>query len=238
MSLSGKRVVVIGGSSGIGFAVAKQSVDEGARVVIASHNAERVQAAAERLTGDVKGVQLDVTDETAVRDFFTNLGAFDHLAYTAGEALVLRPFTDLSTDEARTFFEIRYWGAFTAAKYAAPNIADGGSIVLTSGGVATRPGPGTAVPASTTGATESLVRALALDLAPIRVNAVRPGVVRTELWQGTIPEPDALYQSVAGQLPVRRVGEPAEAAAAYLYLMRSAYTTGTVLTVDGGHALV
>jgi NAD(P)-dependent dehydrogenase (short-subunit alcohol dehydrogenase family) len=238
MSLSEKRVVVIGGSSGIGFAVAKLSADEGDHIVIASSNLQRAQAAADRINGDTEAIQLDVTNESAIHEFFANVGTFDHLAYTAGERLLLKPLAELTTAEARAFFEIRYWGAFAAAKHAIGHINDTGSIVLTSGGVATRPAPGTTVPASTTGAVESLVRSLALDLAPVRVNAVRPGVIRTELWDETIPEPDTFYGSVGNQLPVQRVGEPAEAAAAYIYVMNNAYATGTVLAIDGGQALV
>lgn len=238
MSLSGKRVVVIGGSSGIGFAVAKLSAGEGAEVLIASRNPERAQAAVDQLPAKVETIRLDVTSESAIEEFFATVQTFDHLVYTAGEPLLLKPLTELNSAEAREFFETRYWGAFNAAKHAAPRINGTGSIVLTSGGVATRPAAGTAVPASTTGAIESLVRALTLDLAPVRVNAVRPGVIRTELWDGTVPEPEGLYQSVADQLPTGRVGEPGEAAAAYVFLMNNAYATGSVLTIDGGHALV
>jgi NAD(P)-dependent dehydrogenase (short-subunit alcohol dehydrogenase family) len=109
--------------------------------------------------------------------------------------------------------------------------------VLSSGTVATRPGPGSALASSVTGAAEALTRALALELAPVRVNAVRPGPVRTELWAGTVPDPEALYAEFSGQLPLRRVGEPDEVAAAYVHLMDSGFSTGSVITVDGGQSL-
>lgn len=240
MSINGKRVVVIGGTSGIGLAVAEQAVKQGAEIVIASSDQSRVEEAAAKLAaaGQVRGIRVDATDEASIRSLFDEVGAFDHLVYTAGEALLLKPITEVSAEEARAFFERRYWGAFLAAKHAAAHLRPGGSIVLTSGGVATRPAPGTSVPASTTGAVESLTRALALDLAPIRVNAVRPGVIRTELWDGTVPEPQPFLDAVAGTLPVQHVGTPEEIAQTYLYLLNNTYSTGTVVVADGGQALV
>lgn len=238
MSLDGKRVVVVGGTSGIGFAIAGLAAAGGARVIVASSNQDKVDGAVKRLGDAVEGVRLDVTDESAIEAFFGQIGEFDHLAYTAGEALLLKPLAELTSAEARAFFEIRYWGAFLAAKYGAPAIREGGSIVLSSGGVATRPAPGTSVPASTTGAGEALVRALALELAPIRVNAVRPGPVDTELWTGTVPDPQGLMAHFAGLLPVKRVGNAQEVAAAYIYLMENGFTTGSVITIDGGQTLV
>jgi len=236
MSLQGSRVIVIGGTSGIGFAVAAGAAAAGASVVVASSNQDRVDTAAKRLPGSSRGVRLDVTSEAAVAGFFAAEGAFEHLVYTAGEALLLKPAGAVSPDEARSFFERRYWGAFWAARHAAPLI-QAGSIVFTSGTVAARPAPGTALPASVTGAIESLTRALAVELAPIRVNAVRPGPVRSEMWAATVPDPQVVYDDFSGRIPMRRIAEPDEIAAAYLYLMENPFTTGTVLTADGGTLL-
>jgi NAD(P)-dependent dehydrogenase (short-subunit alcohol dehydrogenase family) len=112
-------------------------------------------------------------------------------------------------------------------------------VVLTTGTAGRRPLPGTTVAASLCGAMESLTRALALELAPLRVNAVAPGIVRTELWRD-LPEADRdiLFKSAAESLPAGRIGEPADVAEAYLYLMRGAYSTGSVVVVDGGTVLV
>jgi NAD(P)-dependent dehydrogenase (short-subunit alcohol dehydrogenase family) len=238
VTFNGKRVVAIGGTSGIGFAIATRVAAEGGQVIVASSTQEKIDNAVKRIDGDVKGVRLDVTDEAAIGGFFAETGEFDHLAYTAGEALLLKPLAELTSAEARAFFEVRYWGALLSVKYGAPRIRPGGSIVLSSGGVATRPAPGTSIAASTTGADEALVRALALELVPIRVNAVRPGPVATELWTGTVPNPEELLEAFAGQLPLKRVGTAEEVAAAYVYLMENGFTTGTVLTIDGGQALV
>ncbi|MFI5860023.1 SDR family oxidoreductase [Streptomyces sp. NPDC051546] len=232
-----RRVVVMGGTSGVGFAVAQNAVAQGSEVVVASSSQERVDLAVKRLDGPAEGVRVDVADEAALAAFFDRTGAFDHLVYTAGEPLVLKPLADLTAAESRAFFERRYWGALLAAKYAAPKLRTGGSITFTSGAFATRPAPGAALGASITAAVEGLTRALALELAPLRVNAVRLGAIRTELWDGSVPDPEAFLRAQGDALPVRRVGSPAEAAEAYLYLLGNGYATGTVLTLDGGAAL-
>ncbi len=238
MGLRGQRIVVIGGTAGIGLAVAEAAGQEGARVVVASRRQESVDAALKRLPEDAEGRVLDATDEDAVRDFFAELGGYDHLVYTAGEALLMESLAESDLGRARAFLDIRLWGAYTAVKYGASSIREGGSVVLTTGTVARRPLPGTTVAAALCGAMESLTRALALELAPLRVNIVMPGVVRTELWRELDAEDrDALFESVAGSLPVGRIGEPADVAEAYLYLMRGGFSTGSTVVVDGGTLL-
>ncbi|MFZ3493017.1 SDR family oxidoreductase [Streptomyces sp. 5.8] len=234
---STQRVVVIGGTSGIGFAVAQSAAVQGSNVVVASSSQDRVDLAVKKLGGRAEGIVLDVADEAALAAFFDRIGEFDHLVYTAGESLLLKPFADLTAEESRAFFERRFWGALLAAKYATPRLRPGGSITFTSGAFATRPAPGTSLGASVTAAVEGLTRALALELAPLRVNAVRLGAIRTELWDSTVPDPEAFLQAQGSGLPVQRVGSPEEAAAAYLYLLDNGYATGTVLTLDGGAAL-
>ena len=140
---------------------------------------------------------------------------------------------------ARQFFETRYWGAFTAAKHGAPLIRPGGSIVFSSGSAGLRPRAGWALGASICMAMEGLTRALAVELAPIRVNVVTPGFVRTPLWQN-IPEDDreAMFVAAGERLPVGRVGEAAEVAETYVFLMRQGFATGQSFVVDGGGVLV
>ncbi|MEU9442669.1 SDR family oxidoreductase [Streptomyces sp. NPDC048304] len=239
MSLQGQRIVVIGGTSGIGLAVAEGAAREGAEVVVASRRQESVDAALERLPDSAEGQLLDATDEDAVRGFFERIGAYDHLVYTAGESLLLETVADADVARARQFLDTRLWGAYTAVKYGAGSIRPGGSVVLTTGTAARRPMPGSSAASALCGAMESLTRALAVELAPLRVNVVSPGVVRTELWR-ELPEADreGLFRSSAESLPVGRVGEPADVAEAYLYLMRAGYSTGAVVVVDGGGTLV
>jgi NAD(P)-dependent dehydrogenase (short-subunit alcohol dehydrogenase family) len=239
MTLDGKRIVVLGGSSGIGLATAKAAAKEGASVVVASSRKARIDDALAKLPAGTEGHVLDLANETAVQALFASLGGFDHLVFTAGETLQLGSLTSTDVEAARRFFGLRYWGAYLAAKYGRGSIRPGGSIVFTSGLAGKRPHAGWALGASICSAMEGLTRALAVELAPIRVNIVCPGVVKSPLW-GKMTEADraALYRQTADRLPVGHVGETEEIAEAYLYLMHQTYGTGQVLVVDGGAALV
>src|ERR1700677_164669 len=199
----------MGGSSGIGLAVAQQAASQGTKLVIVSSNAERVQKAAESLGNNAQGHTVDLSDEQAVETLFSELGAFDHLVFTAGDSLQLQDLATTDLKQARRAFELRYWAALAAAKYGCKNIRQGGSIVLTTGIAGQRPRKGWVVAASVCGTIEALTRALAVELAPIRVNAVSPGVVRTSLWQNiTVEERERLFETLGNSLPVGRVGEP------------------------------
>lgn len=234
-----KRVVIVGGSSGIGLAVAEKAALQGAEVVIVSSNAARVQQAIQSIGGEARGQAVDVSDEKAVESFFTNLGAFDHLVFTAGDSLQLHKLADTDLEQARRAFELRYWSALAAVKYGSPQIRRGGSVVLTTGIAGQRPQSGWVIAASVCGTIEALTRALAIELAPIRVNAVSPGVVRTNLWQNmSSSERERLFDSVRKRLPVGRVGEAHDIAQAYLFLMKEGFGTGQTVVVDGGTVLV
>jgi NAD(P)-dependent dehydrogenase (short-subunit alcohol dehydrogenase family) len=237
--LSEKRIVVLGGSSGIGLAVAQQVVARGARAIIASSNANRVEQALATLGTKAEGHTLDLSNERDIQDFFQTVGDFDHLVFTAGDTLQLNELAETDLTKARRAFELRYWAVLAAVKYASKYIREGGSIILTTGVAGERPQKGWTLAASVCGAIVSLTRALAVELAPIRVNAVSPGVVRTNLWQN-IPESDrdGMYESVGKGLLVGRVGEAGEIARAYLFLMQEGYSTGQTVVVDGGAVLV
>jgi len=237
--LQHKRVVVVGGSSGIGLAVAEQVAAQGAQVVIVSSNAERIQKAVESISGEARGQAVDVSDERALAAFFSKLGPFDHLVFTAGDTLHLHDLASTDLQQARRAFELRYWAALAAVKYGSPYIRKEGSIVLTTGIAGQRPQKGWVIAASVCGTIEALTRALAVELAPIRVNAVSPGVVRTNLWQNmSAPERERLFESVGSSLPVGRVGEASDIAQAYLFLMQEGFATGQTVVVDGGTVLV
>ncbi len=239
MTLNGQRIVILGGTSGLGLAAAQAAAREGAKVVVASSRQARVDEALAALPPGAEGQALDLLDGEAVKAFFTRIGAFDHLVYTAGESLKLGLLADSDIDEARRFFDLRYWGAFAAAKHGAPHIRPGGSIVFTSGIASERPLAGWALGASICSAMEGLTRALAVELAPLRVNIVSPGVVKTPLWANMTEDGrEGLYRGQAYALPVRHVGEAEEVAEAYLYLMRQTYGTGHTLVADGGALLV
>lgn len=240
LGLDQKRVVVIGGTSGIGFAVAEGARADGASVVVGSSTAAKVAAAKQRLAG-AEGFTVDVKDEASVAAFFEQVGAFDHLVFTAGDWASFGggPVAKLDVAGAASAFAVRFWGAVTAVKHAAKQIREGGSITLTDGMIAHRPRKGAAISTAMAGAVEHLTQALAVELSPIRVNAVCPGLIQTEVWNA-IPEEqrEERWTRMTQRLLVKRIGTPREAAEAYLYLMRGGYTTAQVLRVDGGQTAI
>ena len=237
--LTGRKVILLGGSSGIGFATAKKAAAEGARIVIVSGNRQRVDQALKELPAGSEGYAVDLSKEENIRDFFASTGRFDHLVYSAGENLVLSPIAQTEVRQAQGFFSIRFWGAFATVKYAAPLINEGGSIGLTSGTASIRPGAGWSVASAICGAMEGFVRAMAVELAPIRVNCVVPGVIMTPLWDSMGPQGrDELFNQVSKSSLVKRVGQPDDVAEGFLYLMKQRNGTGQSLLIDGGAALV
>lgn len=237
--LKNKRVVILGGSTGIGLATAKAAAEEGAIVTIVSSSQKKIVAALSELPTNCGGQAVDLSNEENIKDFFDKNGKFDHLLYTAGENLNLTTLNSTDLQPARNFFTVRYWGAVAAIKYATPWINTGGSISLTSGIASLRPGAGWALASSICGAMEGLCRAMAVELAPIRVNVVLPGVIKTNLWD-SMSEKDRqnFYDSVANSLLVKRVGRAEDIAQTYLFLMKQSFATGQTFIIDGGTALV
>lgn len=236
-SLNQQRIVIIGGSQGMGFAVAEGAIAEGASVVIGSSNAGKVADATARLGPQASGRAVDVRDEASVAAFFEAVGAFDHLVFAAGEAgpgAARGAIAELDLDKAAEGQEVRFWGALRAIKHALPHLPPTGSITLTDGIVARRPVKGFALGSAFAGSLEHLVRGLAVDLAPIRVNSVSPGLVLTERLA---PWPVEQLRQFTSRQPLPRAGQPEELAQAYLFLMRGTFTTGQVITVDGGATL-
>jgi NAD(P)-dependent dehydrogenase (short-subunit alcohol dehydrogenase family) len=238
VDLNGRKIVIIGGSSGMGLATAAAAATAGASVTIASSDASRLDRALTALPHGCAGAVVDTRSEASVAEAFDQVGELDHLVYTAGNTVTPRALTAVTLEEARQLSEVRFWGAVTAVKHAAPRIRPGGSIVLTSGTIGVRPSRGTALAASSAAAIEGLARGLAVELAPVRVNAVRPGAIRTPLWDAVPPERrTALFAALAERTLTKTVGEADQIAAAHLYLMGNQFVTGTVLTVDGGALL-
>ncbi len=238
-NLRGKRIVLLGGTSGFGLATAKAAAEEGANIVVVSSRQQRVDSALSQLPEGSEGYTADLANEQQVENLFKQIGKFDHLVFTAGETLQLKELSNVNMDDARQFFNIRYWGALMAAKYGSQYIRTGGSITLTNGTIGLRPWKGWTVAASITGAIESLTRALAVELAPIRVNAVCAGMVRTDLW-GNISETEreAMFNDVGSKLLTGKIGEANDIAEAFLYLVKGNYTTGQIIVADGGGVLV
>ena len=236
MALNGTIVVILGGSSGIGLATAKAARAEGARVIITGRSPERLQAAKAVLGGDVKTAAVDVADEAGTRALFTELERVDHVFITAG-AVVFDPKLATEIESIRSALDTRFWGAFYAAKFAAAKMGAGGSITFMSGAAAIRPIRGASVATASCAAVESFARALAVDLAPIRVNAIQPGLIDTPFLDTLGERRNAFIAEYSKRLPVGRPGRPEEVADAVLFLMRNGFVTGITLTIDGGGVL-
>lgn len=239
MSLENRKVVILGGTSGIGLATARAALAQGATVVVSSSSQDKVTAAVTQLGSRAEGQVANLNDVGAVSKLFAGIGSFDHLVYTAGEQLQLSELASTQMSAARKAFDLRVFGAIGAVKTAASNIRQGGSIVLTSGIISARPLKGYTVIAGICGAMEGFTRALAVELAPIRVNSVSPALVRTPLWSN-IPENqrEAMFRNVGAKLPVGRIGEADDIAQTYVYLMNNAFATGQTIVIDGGGLLV
>ncbi len=237
MILKGKKVIILGGSSGVGLATAKAAVEEGAKVLIASRSREKLERARSEAGGRVGIFVLDVTREEEVGGFFERAGAFDHLVTTAAEGIT-GPFLELPPEAVQVLFESKFWGQYRAARHAARQIREGGSITFFSGVAAKKPIPGFSSFAAVNGAINALCRALAVEIAPVRVNVVSPGIIDTPAYGEMAAEArQEFFERTAAALPVGRIGTPAEVAEAVLFLMRSGFTTGAVLDVDGGGRL-
>lgn len=231
MNLTGTRVALFGGSSGIGLATARAAQAAGAEVTLISRSARRLAAASDAL-GGCATLALDVTDAPAVQAFFAERAAFDHIVVSAA-ALDPGPLRAQSLATARAAMESKFWGAVNVAH--AAKIVEGGSLTLVSGMLGKRPSGGATVLSAINAALDTLAQALALELAPTRVNCVSPGRVDSPWWDHlSAAERKALLDATAARLPVRRIGRPEDIAAAILAAMTNTFTTGAVLMVDGG----
>ena len=240
--LKGKKVVVIGGSGGMGLATAEAAVDAGAEVAIAARNEARLKAAAEALAKRGKGRKaawksLQVEDRGAVAAFLKESAPFDHLVLPGS---TVRPvlYDDLNEQEAADAFNSKFWGPFWAAYDARKHLRKGGSVVFFTGVAAERPVSGYVMGACINGALNSGVRSLALEFAKIgcRANAIAPSLVLTPLLDSVHGhDKDERIKRLGARLPVKRIGTAEECAMGAIYLMCNGYVTGEVITIDGGH---
>jgi NAD(P)-dependent dehydrogenase (short-subunit alcohol dehydrogenase family) len=236
--LKESRVLIVGGTSGLGLAVARAVIERGGVPFVASRRQSSVDDALAQLPG-AGGIAVDLTNPASIDAMIRAAGTIDHLVYTAGENLQLTPLDDLTPEVIETFWRTRYIGAVSVIRATRLKLNPAGSVVLTSGNAGQRPASGWALGASICGAMDALTRELALELAPIRVNAVAPGVTRSRLWS-SMPDDDVqgMYAGVGAALPVGRIGETDDVALAYVYAMEQEMATGTIITVDGGAVLV
>ena len=230
------HVPVVGGTSGIGLATALHAERQfGARVTAGGRTPSHIDAARSVLSADAAVRPIDVTNADSVESFFEAAGQVDHLVVSLAGGAALGPFRALDANGIATTLDIKLFGYLTVIRHALPRLAEHGSITLVTGMAARRPAQGIASLSIANGALEALVGVLALEVAPIRVNAVSPGVIRTPAWD-RLPEAarDALFENTARKTPLRRVGEADEVAAAILGLATNAFLTGVILPCDGG----
>lgn len=232
-TMNDRIVVVIGGSSGMGLAVAVKASRAGARVVIASRDRHKLESAARQIGGDVHRQVVDTTEERQVVDLFDRLGTVDHLV-VPGSTVKTGPLRELPLADAQSTMQSKFWGPYLCAKHA--RIRPDGSITFFSGILSRRPGMNDAVLAAVNAAVEAMGRALAKDLAPVRVNVISPGMTAGTGAYLAMPAADRerMFAAIAGRLPVGRVGRPEDIADAALMLMTNGFITGAVLDVDGG----
>ncbi|MFJ3334999.1 SDR family oxidoreductase [Streptomyces sp. NPDC086766] len=229
-NLSGRHVVVVGGTSGIGLAVAEHAAAAGARVTVAARTPGRAPA----LPAGVTAEQVDLTSTDSVEALFDRVGTFDHLVLSAGPG-AMGSVRELASTDARTFMDIKFWGYYDAVRAAADRIAEDGSITLLGGGASRKHAPGRPMMAAINAAIEAFGKANAIDLAPVRVNVIAPGLVDTPAYAAL---PDEMRQGMlagyAASVPAGRAGLPEDVASAALFLMTNTYVTGTVIDIDGG----
>jgi NAD(P)-dependent dehydrogenase (short-subunit alcohol dehydrogenase family) len=233
--LNHARVLVVGGSSGIGLATAAAASDAGAAVTIASRSQTKLESAVNALGKAARAVALDTGDVAAVERFFADEAPWDHIVVSAAQT-PSGPVRSLGLADAKIAMESKFWGAYHVAR--AAKIREGGSLTFISGFLSVRPSANSVLQGAINAALEALARGLALELAPVRVNAVSPGLIATPLWSG-IPNDkrEAMFASVAQRLPARRVGQPEDIANAVMFLVTTPFATGSTVRVDGGGAI-
>jgi len=229
-------VVIIGASAGIGEATAKAFAERGATVIITGRSKERLDQAAQRIGLAVQVAEVDATDRAALDAFFATTGTIDHLVLAASPGAVgAGPIAGLDEAVLREAFDGKFFAHVKAIQAALPRLRADGSITIISAVTARAAFAGTVGFAAVNGALETIVRPLTVELAPIRVNAVSPGVIDTQWWDG-MPEDQrrAYFDTLAAVTPVRRVGRPEDVADAIVYLAGAGFVSGTVLECTGG----
>lgn len=229
-SLAGKKILIVGGSSGIGLAVARQVYEFGAQVVIASKSAsERHDILAGAVGENIETISFNITSEFETKSLIDSVQPIDHLVITVRPDINSAPFQETKVDNAKEAFESKFWGPYRLIQAARDHINPGGSIILTTGIAGEKIFKGSSTMCIINSAVETLCRSLAIELAPIRVNSVSPGFVE--------PKSNEI-QKYALQFPIPRLASQEEIAQAYVYLMMNRYTTGTNIVIDGGARLI
>lgn len=232
-----KRVVIAGGSTGIGFTTAKLLQEAGAEVIVTGRSAEKLQQAKAALPRITVAV-VDSNNRPELEQFFQSTGKIDHLVLALSGGKGAGAFASLPLDDLRTGFEGKFWPQLNTLQAAIPHLHTSGSITLITAASAAMHQPGVAGLAAINGSLELMIPSIAKELQPLRVNAVSPGVVDTPWWDSmSAAEKAAAFEHFAAQTLTGRIAQPEEIADAVVFLMGNANTTGTVIRCDGGLSL-
>lgn len=229
------RIAVFGGSSGIGLATAQRLARAGAEIWVTGRDGDKLAAAAKTIGGKSHAHQLDATDRTAIEAFFTATGALDHLILTLSGGDGAGPFAELDLAALHRGFAAKFWPHLNTAQAAVSHLRPGGSITFVTAASAGGHLPGTSGLAAINGALNAMIPVLAVELKPLRVNAVSPGVVDTAWWDRWPAEQKAaLFADLAATSPVGRVGQAEDIADAIAFVTGNGFVTGQVIQCDGG----
>ena len=230
-----QQILVVGGSSGVGFETARRFDRQGARVTIASRSRAKLDAALDKLGSQAASIQLDITDAAAIESSALKAQLWDHIVVSAADT-PMGNLRDLSLEAASLAMNSKFWGAYRVAKLL--SVRPGGSLTFVAGYLSQRPSKSSALQSAINAALEALGRALALELAPIRVNTVSPGLLDTELWEKLDAGRRAdMFDAASKRLPVGRVGKAGDVADGIVFLAGNGYATGTTLFLEGGGRL-
>lgn len=235
MEIGGKKILIVGGTTGMGYAIAKASIQLGAQVIVASRSIDKVNKAATTLGENACGIKVDATNIEDISKMWAEIGEIDHLVIAAANIKAIG-FLGSNIEDAQSSMDSKFWGAYRIIQNA--KIAQNGSILLISGVASRKPGPQAAILSAINSALEAFGKALALELKPIRVNVICPGLIDTEFWDD-VPEniKEFMFNKAKTDTPVGRVGQPEEIAQAAMALITNQFITGVVLDVDGGAML-
>lgn len=233
-----QRTVIIGGATGIGFAVAQLLATRGDHIILAGRHPDKLQHACRQFQGTgatAESVVLDIADEAQLARLGRTLEPVDNIVVTAGSQAPGGIFTTLDLQAAKQAFDTKFWGSLAVARHLSANIRPGGTLTLTSGFLARRTVPGSLVKTTMNAAQEAAVKMLAKELSPLRVNAVSPGLTDTEAYAGMAPDArEQMLTRAAENLPARRYGRGEDLAKGYLFVIDNPFVTGSVVDIDGG----
>lgn len=235
MDFADQTIIIVGGTSGIGLETARIAVNAGAKIWLTGRETEKAQQVQTSLGPSAHVRVFDASDAEAVGSFFSEVGSFDHLVLALSGGKGAGAFASVSEQDIRDGFNAKFFLHWNLAQASLKTLCETGSITFISAASARMGNPGTAGLAAINGAIQALVKPLAAELKPLRVNAVSPGIIETPWWNrpGEEVRFDAL-KKMAESSPAGRAGHPQEVASAILFLMSNAFMTGIILDCDGG----